>query len=114
MSYIYEEYAVSEKLKSYVVTSQVSGEETIKIRVDKEVIDKINSDEDPEMLAILCATVEFARFDAKACNKSADKTIITSDEFRENLQLLLAIQSIEDVIAEISDMKYFEIKEYFN
>ena len=115
MSYFYEDFAVKENTKSYVVTRQIPGdEEVMKVRINKELIEKINSNEDSEMIAIVCAMLEFARFDAKACNKPAENRIITSDEFVEKLNMELSVKNVEDIITDISGQKFHELKEFFS
>lgn len=113
MSYFYDDYEVSVKPKSYVVKVKTFEAEEVKVRIDKKIIEKIDSKEDPEMVAIVCAVIEFIKTDAKKWDKPSERTIIKSDDFAKKLSSILMTRSIEDLIHEVSCMKYYEIREYF-
>ena len=108
--YIYGQYEVNETAKSYLVVGDFS-EDIEKITISKEEVEKLNVENvEPEKLAILMATIEANRFH----NEASDTKILDEPEFGRSLRLGLSFVTIEEMIYEVEQMKYFEIKEYFD
>lgn len=114
MSYLYDCFEVKEKRKSYVVTREIPGEERISARISKDIVERVETGEDKEMVAIICAVVEFVRFDAKKSDGSTERTLLNQDEFAESLTFLLNHECSEEIILEFSQQKYHELKQRFS
>lgn len=113
MYYIYDDFSVKETSHSYVVTREIPGEDKKKARIAKDVLKKVKTNDDIEMVAIICAILEFIRFDSKKINRNAEQTLLNDIDFPERLSNFLNTRCIEEAVEELLEKKYFEVKELF-
>lgn len=109
--YKYEDYEISETATSYRVTEAFNDE--FEVKVKKSTIEKLQIDEDPKEVAVLIAVIEFIRNQNCAFDRKKDIKIIEKEDFAKNLRVALNFVTIESLIFEISQMKYYEVKEFF-
>lgn len=64
-------------------------------------------------LVKLLALIEFIRLDSSAINKNKLKSFIDDNDFKDNLKVILEVKNCDEIIEEISEMKYYEMVEYF-
>lgn len=102
---------------SYIIS--VVGEEN-KVRITKEEVANVFSDEVPEMVAALLGMIEFARHSGIVSSKFEGikympKRIICDESFLEKLNFLLECKmiSIDALINKFCEMKYFQIVNFF-
>lgn len=99
------------KTRSGYVVSVIGGENFVRV-TNKEVED-VSCNEDHEMVAILLAIIEFARINEKALKNKNIHIIHDEDVLFQIKNTIEYKMSIDVLIGIISEMKYFEIKEYF-
>ena len=113
MSHVYEDYVVDEKPRAYFV-SEIWDEDSIRVRIEKSLIKSLELEEEPEMIAIVLGKIELIRIDSKCFDQKSGNRIIIDKRFQQKLKVLVeGGMSMEDILTEISEMKYHETKEYF-
>ena len=105
------DYEVTKKRTAFVIS--VIGEEN-SVRITEKEVEAVCVEEDPEMIAILLGIIEFARIDEKAL-KNKPKHLIHDRDVLSMIKFLLECKmiTIDALINKISDMKYFEMKNFF-
>ena len=84
------------------------------IRIEKSLVEELNTNEEPEMVAIIIAKLELIRLDSKVFDKKAPRSFIRDERFLSKLKNLLESgKSADDILREISFLKFHETKEYF-
>lgn len=109
MGYIYyEDYKLRETSKSFYI-SAICDEE-IEVRIEKDLIAELNLQDDDESVATLLGVIELIRVNN---SERPQKKIINKEQFKENIRYFLNEKGIDDLIDEISGLRYFELKEKF-
>ncbi len=106
------DYQVKEYRKSYVVS--VIGENN-SVRIQKKLVDAADLKDEPEIVAILLAVIEFQRINEKAL-KNRTIHLIEDEDVLGKINYMIETRgiSIDQVILRLSQMKYFEMKRFFN
>lgn len=111
------DFEIKETDSAFIIS--VVGENN-KIRILKDEVEMVFSDEDPEMVAVLLGVIELSRHNEIVCGKSSSlkykpKTMIHDEEFLEKLNFLLECKmlSIDALINKFSQMKYYQIVKFF-
>ena len=115
--YLSDDFEIKETRSAYIISSV--GDQD-KIRISKDDVEKVFSDEDPEMVALLLGVIMFARHNEIVSKKFSGikyipKKITHEEEFFEKLNFLLECKmiSIDGLINKFSGMKYFQIVKFF-
>lgn len=105
------DYEVKKTRSAYVIS--VVGEEN-SVRITEKEVEAVFVDEEPEMIAILLGLIEFARINEKAL-KNKTKHLIHDEDVLAKINFLLKCKmvTIDALINKISDMKYFEMNNFF-
>lgn len=113
MLFFYEDYVVKEKKEAFLVSEDVFEDKRV-VRIKKSLLESLGSDKEPEMLAIILGKIELIRLETKMHDRNAPRSFIGKEEFIKNFKNLVnSVKSADAILAEISEMKYHELKETF-
>ena len=106
------DFQVKETKTAYIVS--VIGEKN-SVRITKEQVKSVDVNEEPEMVAILLGIIEFQRINERAFKRSTEY-LIKDEEVLGKINFLIETRRtpIDEVINILSQMKYFEMKNFFN
>lgn len=110
------DFEVKETNSGFII-SVIGGDN--KVRITKKNVEMVFSDEDPEMVATLLGVIELSRHSESVYRntslKYTPKMMIDQENFLEKLNFLLECKmlSIDALIDKFSQMKYFQVVEFF-
>ena len=110
------DFEVKETNSGFII-SVIGGDN--KVRITKKNVERVFSDEDPEMVATLLGVIELSRHSESVYRntslKYTPKMMIDQENFLEKLNFLLECKmlSIDALIDKFSQMKYFQVVEFF-
>ena len=112
------DFEIKETDSAYIIS--VIGE-TDRIRIPKNDVEMVFSDEDPGMVAVLLGVIELSRHNETVSRlystlKYSPKTMIHDEDFLGKLNYLLESKTIyvDALIDKFLHMKYFEIVKFFD
>ena len=108
--YFSGDFEVKKTRSAYVVS--VVGEEN-SVRITNKEVEDVSTNEEPEMVAILLAIIEFARINEKALKNKTVHIIHDEDVLTRIKYLLEYKMSIDVLIGIISEKKYYQMNEFF-
>lgn len=108
------EFEIRRCSKNFHVSINIDEEiHHVEVEIDlAEYLSAILEQKEEEMIKLL-ALIEFIRLDSSAIKKKKFKKFIDEIEFRENLKVLLETKSVTEIIDDIGEMKYHEMRIYF-
>ena len=111
MIYI-DDYAVEEKRNAFFVS--VIWEEETRVRISKKYIEDLKLNEDPEVVAVLLAVIEFARVHNRAWNKQPRRNLLKNEDILNKIKILVeGRMPIDYLTSFLSQMKYDEMARFF-
>jgi len=108
--YYYEDYSLKETPNAFMV-SEAFEERTV--RIEKSVVRNLDTNQDDEIVAILLGKIELIRLNSAEVNQRAPRSFLKKEEFQQKLNVFLSKMYAESIITAISEMKFYELKEFF-
>lgn len=110
---------ITERKTNFKVSIFTEDYEETNVYIDKTIAQQVaafvNASE--EDIVKLLAEIEFIRQDSQKLRlkkgKQEDFVKENEDIFKEKLKVMLELKTVEQILDEISDMKYHEVYEYF-